>query len=86
MTASEHDKKYALYYKKNLRRISSSKTELNENLIDGISKVFITALRFIKLCYQRLRVDSLGANPGARPVQGTGLYPLDCWDRGFESR
>jgi hypothetical protein len=26
------------------------------------------------------------ADPGSRAVYGVGLQPLDCWDRGFESR
>ena len=73
MTAAEHDKRDALYYKKSAK-VFVFKTELNDNLLtDGISKVFIIALWFIKRCYQQLGLESLGVNPGARPVQGTGL-------------
>ena len=26
------------------------------------------------------------ADPRGRAVEGVGLKPLDCWDRGFQSR
>jgi hypothetical protein len=30
-------------------------------------------------------VDRVNADPSGRAVRGEGLWPLACWDRGFES-
>ena len=48
--------------------------------------VFNYIMYFISSIYVSVALNGVPAHSRGRAVQLIGLRPLDCWDRGFESR